>query len=169
MITSKTWVELLSELDPTWHFRSSWMCLIRMAEEPHPPWKMVLIGQVICCHIMDGLGYLDMAMRVLTYVLGLQAGFLPVCFHTASQLTGLVIDLNDKHSKQIGEGLTLLGAPVWGIHICDHNPVIELLPCRSTKDSDALKEAYKQEKPSAPILPEPSWLLRVCNDALKKS
>jgi hypothetical protein len=109
---SKTWVELLSELNQTWHFGSSWMHLIRMAEEPHPPWKMVLIGQEIHCHIMDSLGYLDMAIRVLTYVLGLQAGFLPIHFCTTSWLAGLVVDLNDKKSKQIGEGLTLLGAPV---------------------------------------------------------
>jgi hypothetical protein len=87
MILSKTQVELLSELGPTWHFGSSWMCLIQMAEEPHTPWKMVLIGQEICHHITDSLGYLDMAMRVLTYMLGLQAGFLCVCFHTTSWLT----------------------------------------------------------------------------------
>jgi hypothetical protein len=130
-----------------------------MAEEPHPPWKMVLIGQEICCHIMDGLGYLDMAVRVLTYMLGLQAGFLPVHFCTTSWLAGLVVDMDDEHSKQIGEGLTLLGAPVWGIRIHDHNPVIELLPHGSTKDSDAWKEAYEQEKPSLPILPEPPWLI----------
>ncbi|KAF9508758.1 hypothetical protein BS47DRAFT_1365749 [Hydnum rufescens UP504] len=159
-ITSHNKVELLSELDPNWHYGSSWMHLIWMAGEPQPPWKMVLIGQEIHCHVIDGIGYLDMAIRVLIYILGLQAGFLPVCFRTTSRLAGLIVDLNDAHSKQIGEGLALLGAPIWGIRIRNLKPPIELLPRGSTKESDVWKEAYELERPSVCLVPEPSWLTK---------
>src|SRR6202040_619122 len=117
-------------------------------EVPHPPWKMVLLGQEIHHHIMDSLGYLDMATQVLTYILGYQAGYFPARFHTTSWLSGLIVDADDGCSKQIGEGLAELGVPIWGIHLSDPKPHIEFLPCGSTEDSNIWKEAYKQEKPS---------------------
>ena len=152
-------VELLSQPNPHWHFRASWMHLLQAAEVPHPPWKMVLLGQEIRCRIMDGLGYLDMATRVLTYIIGYQAGYLPARFRTTSRLAGLIVDLDDGHSKQIGEGLAKLGAPVWRIHLLNRKPRHELLPQGATEDSDVWKEAYEQERPSVCIRPDPAWLI----------
>ncbi|KAF9503903.1 hypothetical protein BS47DRAFT_1369187 [Hydnum rufescens UP504] len=129
---SRNKVELLLELDPNWHYGSSWMHLIWMAGEPQPPWKMVLIGQEIHCHVIDGIGYLDMAIQVLVYVLGLQVGFLP-----------------------IREGLTLLGTPIWGICIWNLKHPIELLPWGSMRESNIWKEAYKLERPSICLAKSP--------------
>ncbi|KAF9508117.1 hypothetical protein BS47DRAFT_1398084 [Hydnum rufescens UP504] len=75
-------------------------------------------------------------------------------------LAGLIVDLNDAHSKQIWEGLALLGAPIWGIRIRNLKPPIELLPWGSTKESDVWKEAYELERPSVCLVPKPSWLTK---------
>jgi hypothetical protein len=122
-----------------------------MAEEPHSPWKMVLIGQ-----------------RVLTYMLGPQAGFLPVQFHTTSQFGSLFINLNDAQYKQVREGLAELGLPIGGI--CLHNPklVIELLPLRSTRDSDVWKEVYELERLPMCISPDLAWLIKCIQQCFKE-
>ena len=96
-LTSK--VELLSDPDPDWHFGGSWMRLIRQAGEPQLPWKAILIGQELRRRILDGVGYVTMAMRVFIYFLGLQTMCMPARFRTTPQMAGLIVDMDHAPSR----------------------------------------------------------------------
>ena len=151
-------VELLSEPDPDWHFGASWMRLLRLAGEPQQPWRAVLVAQELRRRIVDGVGYVCMATRVFIYFLGYQTLHEPARFRTTTRMAGLIVDMDNARSRQIGEGLADLGVPVWGMRILDPKPKLELIPRQSTHESPMWKEAYEEERPRMRIVPEPTWL-----------
>ena len=71
------------------------MHLLQLAGEPQQPWRAVLIAQELRRQIVDGVGYVCMAMRVFIYFLGYQTLHEPAHFRTTTWMAGLIVDMDN--------------------------------------------------------------------------
>jgi hypothetical protein len=150
-MTSRFHFVLPSNYDPDWHFGASWMDLLQKGMTPAPAWKIAHIAEEIRRRLMDGAGFVTMALRVLLYLWCYKERLQTPRFRTTLRLAGLITSESDHRSRLIAEGLAELGVPVWTIKIKDESPHPELYPRGTTKDSHWWKEAEREAQVKHPL------------------